>query len=687
MKRIFPAAIAALLMLVPFNAFAQVSPVPPLMNFQARLAKPDGTPLPDGTYTVTVSLWDIATGGSIMTDRLWTETETVTVRNGVFSALLGKTTALTGGLFNNAVYLEVQVGTDAPLAPRQQLVTVAHAFKADVALSVPPASITNSNIVSLDYSKITNVPAGVGPAWTLSGNAGTDPLTNFLGAIDNQPLNLRVNNQRVMQYSYSLLTYDTVKGYTYEGNNVLGGHSGNHIKDGVVAATIAGGGLLDSNGLAPYANYVSDLGGAIGGGINNSAGNDNASLTDAAYATVGGGTSNQALGFASTIGGGQSNTTQFENSTVGGGGGNFAFGAFSTVPGGYNNAAYGKYSFAAGNGAQANHDGAFVFADSQPGNAVSFAPDEMILRFQNGLGLYSNYGGAGANLSVRTGTRQFGVGQSDGTATISTYVGVSSAGGPDTGWLGTISNSPLSFFVGNSGPLVTLSTNGGLGIGTTTPQTRLDVNGDITSRGTDFDLIGRGGGVGNNGGRGRALVDNGTFGLVLNFGNDFGSVTVGSGMNVIGGVTSHFVNIVGGSDVAEPYTVAPVGGVKPIPGMVVVMDEAHTGQMKVATQAYDGTVGGIISGANGINPGITLTQKGTIADGSMPVASVGRVWCWCDADANGPIKLGSLLTTSNTPGYAMRVTDFAQANGATIGKAMSTLKSGKGLVLVLVSLK
>lgn len=147
------------------------------------------------------------------------------------------------------------------------------------------------------------------------------------------------------------------------------------------------------------------------------------------------------------------------------------------------------------------------------------------------------------------------------------------------------------------------------------------------------------------------------------------------------------LKIVGGSDVAEPYHVAAADGVKPVPGMVVVMDSENIGQMKVASHAYDPAVGGILSGANGISPGITLVHEGTIADGDLPVASVGRVWCYADADANGPITTGTMLTTSDTPGYAMRATDAGRSNGCIIGKAMSSLASGKGLVLVLVSLK
>jgi hypothetical protein len=64
----------------------------------------------------------------------------------------------------------------------------------------------------------------------------------------------------------------------------------------------------------------------------------------------------------------------------------------------------------------------------------------------------------------------------------------------------------------------------------------------------------------------------------------------------------------------------------------------------------------------------------------------GRVYCWANA-SYGPIEPGDLLTTSDTPGHAMKVTDHAKAQGAIIGKAMTELKQGKGLVLVLVTLQ
>ena len=53
----------------------------------------------------------------------------------------------------------------------------------------------------------------------------------------------------------------------------------------------------------------------------------------------------------------------------------------------------------------------------------------------------------------------------------------------------------------------------------------------------------------------------------------------------------------------------------------------------------------------------------------------------------GAIHAGDLLTSSPHAGYAMKVSDRAQANGAVIGKALGNLDSGTGLIPVMVTLK
>ncbi|MCK5680550.1 hypothetical protein KAI46_07050 [bacterium] len=145
------------------------------------------------------------------------------------------------------------------------------------------------------------------------------------------------------------------------------------------------------------------------------------------------------------------------------------------------------------------------------------------------------------------------------------------------------------------------------------------------------------------------------------------------------------LKVTGGSDFSEQFDIK-MSDLLPEPGMVVSIDPVNTGKLLVSDTAYDRKVAGIISGAGGVNTGMIMGQEGSVADGAHPVALTGRVYCWVDADC-GAVVAGDLLTSSSTPGHAMKVVDHDKAQGAIIGKAMSSLEQGKGLVLVLVSLQ
>jgi hypothetical protein len=190
-------------------------------------------------------------------------------------------------------------------------------------------------------------------------------------------------------------------------------------------------------------------------------------------------------------------------------------------------------------------------------------------------------------------------------------------------------------------------------------------------------------------------TDNGSAGDgMLHIRNDLNQDVVklwadpGSGkgrMSATGRVTVGELEIVGGADLSEPFRVTP-GDVLVVPGMVMVIDDANPGFLRPCDSSYDAKVAGVISGAGGVNPGVLMSQKSTDADGSHPVALTGRVYVWADADVS-PIKPGDMLTTSATPGHAQRALDKERSNGAVIGKAMSGLEKGRGLVLVLVNLQ
>ena len=152
-----------------------------------------------------------------------------------------------------------------------------------------------------------------------------------------------------------------------------------------------------------------------------------------------------------------------------------------------------------------------------------------------------------------------------------------------------------------------------------------------------------------------------------------------------GTIECKVLSITGGADLAEPFDVSEPTGA-PEPGRVMVIDQEHEGLLKVSNRAYDRCVAGVVSGAGGVSPGVLLQQAGTEAAGRHPVALTGRVYGWADATAE-PIRPGDLLTTSATPGHAMKAKDTTRAQGAILGKAMSALPEGRGLVLILVTLQ
>jgi hypothetical protein len=149
-----------------------------------------------------------------------------------------------------------------------------------------------------------------------------------------------------------------------------------------------------------------------------------------------------------------------------------------------------------------------------------------------------------------------------------------------------------------------------------------------------------------------------------------------------GVLNTKVLTITGGADIAEPFQMSDGEIAK---GSVVIIDEQNPGKLKLSDRAYDTRVAGVVSGAGGVNPGLSLSQHGAV-EGDQHVALTGRVYVQADTSF-GPIKPGDLLTSSGTPGHAMKVSDHARAQGAILGKAMSTLSDGKGLVLVLVTLQ
>ena len=252
------------------------------------------------------------------------------------------------------------------------------------------------------------------PSWELAGNAGIDPMLDFLGTTDGQPMILRTRNARSLRIEPSPNNWN---GLPLTVNFIAGSH-GNQVSSGVRGATISGGGVApggsDPDITGARRNEVTDHYGVVGGGFNNRAGNDNPSLTDAAHGTVGGGSGNLASGIYATVGGGERNQATSIRATVSGGVLNVASGWQSMIAGGSSNCAGGSNSFAAGIGAKVRpatdpgagacsglgsypggtgDDGSFVWSGS--GGAVSSGPNQFIVQTSSA---YFGTGGGSINI-------------------------------------------------------------------------------------------------------------------------------------------------------------------------------------------------------------------------------------------------------------------------------------------------
>jgi hypothetical protein len=114
--------------------------IPKLINYQGMLTGSDGTtPVTDGNYNLTFKIYGSLSG----TDSLWREYHSnVSVTNGLFNVILGSVTSLNLA-FDADYWLGIRVGSDAELSPRIRLTSVGYAYRASVAdsaMASPPPS-------------------------------------------------------------------------------------------------------------------------------------------------------------------------------------------------------------------------------------------------------------------------------------------------------------------------------------------------------------------------------------------------------------------------------------------------------------------------------------------------------------------------------------------------------------------
>jgi hypothetical protein len=148
--------------------------------------------------------------------------------------------------------------------------------------------------------------------------------------------------------------------------------------------------------------------------------------------------------------------------------------------------------------------------------------------------------------------------------------------------------------------------------------------------------------------------------------------------------TVHAPAYEGSPDFAEEIRPSPADKSSLEPGDVLVAASDTDRSVSRSRKPYSTAVLGVYSTAPGFI-GSEHPLEGASSE-TIPMAIIGIVPCKVSAE-NGPVRRGDLLTTSRTPGHAMRCADRRRCSGAIVGKALAALDRGRGIIQVLVTLQ
>ena len=382
--------LAWLALLISVSAMAAV--VPGQINYQGFLTAPDGSPL-DTVVNMTFRIYPDSVGGLFS----WSESHNnVPVTNGLFTAHLGETTALSSNNFwRDSLWLGVTVGSNSEMTPRIRFLAVPYSYRVGTVDYATGGSILSQVFIA--------DKANIGSGNTNAGTRAFVAGQNNVAAGDYSTVG--GGYQNTANGSASAIVggqFNTANGYLA----FVGG--GDEHAAGAQRSVIAGG----------YHNSVTgDVSVIAGGELNtisagaSAVGGGQANIVSQQFSVVAGGRYNRVRGQFSVVAGGGGLVEMDSNSVVadygavcggrrnyvsnaqafvGGGFGNQATGNSSAIAGGAFNKAAGSYSLAVGRRAKANHDGSFVWGDSYDGDVPSDSANSFTVRASGGIQMYTN---------------------------------------------------------------------------------------------------------------------------------------------------------------------------------------------------------------------------------------------------------------------------------------------------------
>jgi len=457
------------------------------MVVQGRLTDSNGNPVAPGPHSFEFRIFNDSTAGLQVWPLLFAESQTVnTDSDGLWTTRIGTVAELSESVFeNHNLWLQIAVndGTkglvalprfrlnSAPYAQRVATVDGATGGRLRSQLTIGLRNTNNGayGFVAGDSNLI------LGPYATIPGGSRNSAEGDY-SVIGGGRQNLAFDDWTTIAGG--------IENGSYAWYSFVGGGRSNSASD---TASVVGGGRANAAG-DPYA--------AVVGGFANSASGE--------LAFIGGGEYNITTGDRATIGGGYSNSGSGANSTIGGGWNNAATSDYATVIGGQDNVASGGWSIAGGGlchatqsfscalGANANaqHEGTFVWADNGDlGEFSSTNSDQFLIDASNGVGINTNapegalhIGGIGNASSIvleNAGDLKWRTSGGDVKAVLTVH-------SDDNVYLDATATtaSDLIFRAGLATTRMRITSVGDVGIGTNTPNYKLDVRGTIGNNAT-----------------------------------------------------------------------------------------------------------------------------------------------------------------------------------------------------------
>lgn len=659
--------------------FALASPTGPsrFLTFQGRLTDPLDNPISKSKQIRFGIYNDKSASGSAL---VWEEVNTVNPdSNGVFSLLLGKTKSLPQSVFGNnkELWLGITIGHDQELAPRQQLANVASATNSELLQGLAPITQTGAGVKNVVLALDSSGNLTMGPA--------ANPTFQAIGGqfkLSGQPLILTTNPGT--NANIQILPDGTGKidiGRPFFNSSQTATNAGAlEIADLVVVTATSSSQsafIINQTGTSPIISASAS--GVLRFIVENSgtgyfAGNLGIGKTSPAYrvdiaTTI---ASDRALNIAHTAATG---TNYGVYSSVSG--------AATTNIGGYFSATSSATARGLEVGSMSSADSTGLWINSLSGSStvvgvnigaisgggsgkgILFGAISSTGSTNYGIYLDTLTGASSKNYQITTGTItaiasatniQLNLAGISGTAASSTNYAISTGDISSTGTtnaalnLGAVSGAAATNY-GINIANISGGTSNNYGIYLAGPASSATGAYGIYSAGTARSYFGGNVGIGDTN-PGNTLKIN-------------GSVCIKDGQGSCAGTTAGTIyagnTSVQSADLAENY----LSSQELEPGDVVSLsDDEHSMAVVKSTGSYQGSLIGIVS----TKPGVTLNSDAATDSAHpyvYPLGLSGRVPVKVTLE-NGPIAKGDYLSSSSTPGVAMRATK----PGIVIGKAL-----------------